>query len=44
MRPSNDLPAVYLCRDIVDFRKGINSLAVLVEGTLELDPFLCVES
>ena len=39
MRPSNDLPAVYLCRDIVDFRKGINTLAVLVEGTLELDPF-----
>ena len=39
MRPSNDLPAVYLCRDIVDFRKGINSLAILVEGTLELDSF-----
>jgi transposase len=39
MRPSNDLPAVYLCRDIVDFRKGIASLSVLVEGTLELDPF-----
>ena len=39
MRPSNDLPAVYLCRDIVDFRKGINSLALLVEGELELDPF-----
>jgi transposase len=39
MRPSNDLPAVYLCRDIVDFRKGINSLAILVEGALELDPF-----
>ncbi len=39
MRPSNQLPAVYVCRDIVDFRKGINSLAILVEGTLELDPF-----
>jgi transposase len=39
MRPSNELPAVYLCRDIVDFRKGINSLALLVEGELELDPF-----
>ncbi len=39
MRPSNELPAVYLCRDIVDFRKGINSLAILVEGMLELDPF-----
>ena len=39
MRPANDLPAVYVCRDIVDFRKGINSLAILVEGALELDPF-----
>lgn len=39
MRPSNALPAVYLCRDAVDFRKGINGLAVLVEDTLQLDPF-----
>ena len=39
MRPSNDLPAVYLCRDAVDFRKGINGLAVLVEDTLSRDPF-----
>ena len=39
MRPANDLPVVYLCRDIVDFRKGIASLSVLVEGALELDPF-----
>ena len=39
MRPSNDLPAVYLCRDAVDFRKGINGLAVLVEDTLIRDPF-----
>lgn len=39
MRPSNDLPAVYLCRDAIDFRKGINGLAVLVENTLQLDPF-----
>ena len=38
-RPSNDLPRVYLCRDVVDFRKGIKSLSVLVEGTLALDPF-----
>ncbi len=30
---------VYLCRDTVDFRKGINGLAVLVEETLQLDPF-----
>jgi transposase len=39
MRPANDLPAVYLCREYVDFRKGINGLAVLVEAALGLDPF-----
>ncbi len=39
MRPSNDLLAVYLCRDIVDFRKGINGLSVLVEQELEHNPF-----
>jgi transposase len=30
---------VYLCREAVDFRKGINGLAALVEEVLELDPF-----
>jgi transposase len=39
MRPSNDLPVVYLCRDVIDFRKGINGLSVLVEDALSLDPF-----
>jgi transposase len=39
MRPSNDLPAVYLCRDVVDFRKGINGLSILVEEALLKDPF-----
>jgi len=39
MRPSNDLPEVYLCRNAVDFRKGINGLSTLVESTLELNPF-----
>ena len=39
MRPSNELPVVYLCRDIIDFRKGINGLAVLVEEALQHDPF-----
>ena len=39
MRPSNDLPEVYLCREPVDFRKGINGLAALVEADLGLDPF-----
>ena len=35
MRTSNELQTVYLCREIVDFRKGINGLAILVEQTLE---------
>ena len=39
MRPSNELLAVYLCRDVVDFRKVINGLAVLVEEALQHDPF-----
>jgi transposase len=39
MRPANDIPAVYLCREPIDFRCGINTLAVLVEGTLRMDPF-----
>jgi len=38
LRPSNDIPVVYLCRDIVDFRKGINGLAILVEESLDLNP------
>ena len=39
MRPSSELPLVYLCRLPVDFRKGIQGLAVLVEAELMLDPF-----
>ena len=39
MRPPNELPAVYLCREVVDFRKGINGLAALVESDLDQDPF-----
>jgi transposase len=31
--------AIYLCRDPVDFRAGINSLSVLAEATLKFDPF-----
>lgn len=30
---------VYLCREAVDFRKGINGLCVLVQQPLRLDPF-----
>jgi transposase len=39
MRPSNELLEVYLCREAVDFRKGINGLSALVESVLELTPF-----
>ena len=31
--------AIYLCRDAVDFRMGINGLSALVEATLKYDPF-----
>ena len=39
MRPSNDLPEVYLCREPVDFRKGIDGLTALVQEHLRLDPY-----
>jgi transposase len=39
MRPSPDLVGVYVYTGIVDFRKGINGLSVLVQAELELDPF-----
>jgi transposase len=39
MRASDSLAQVYLCREPVDFRKGINTLAVLVEEVLRLNPF-----
>jgi len=39
MRPSNELPVVYVCTEPVDFRKQINGLAALVQEELELDPF-----
>lgn len=32
---------VYLHRDPIDFRAGINSLAVRVQETMGLDPFAC---
>jgi transposase len=38
MRPLDDAQ-VYLCRDVVDMRKPINGLSLLVEQTLGLDPF-----
>ncbi|MFB0689718.1 IS66 family insertion sequence element accessory protein TnpB [Agrobacterium pusense] len=33
------LMKVYLHREPIDFRAGINSLAVLVQEVMELDPF-----
>jgi transposase len=38
MRPTDDV-AVYLCREVVDMRKSINGLSILVEQDLSLDPF-----
>jgi transposase len=36
--PASEL-AIYLCRDAIDFPRGINSLSVLVKATLKFDPF-----
>ena len=38
MRPTEDVE-VYLCREVVDFRKSINGLSALVEEHLGLNPF-----
>ncbi len=38
MRPGEDVP-VYLCREVVDLRKSINGLSILVEDVLDHDPF-----
>lgn len=39
MRFSEPHYPVYICSKPVDFRKGMGSLAVLVEAQLKLDPF-----
>jgi transposase len=39
IRPSDSGPLVYLCVAPVDGRKAINGLALLVQDTLELNPF-----
>jgi len=39
MRPGVDGPPVFLCVDPVDFRKSINGLSLIVEQSLELNPF-----
>ncbi len=38
MRPAGEI-AVNLYRDIIDMRKSINGLSILVEESLGLDPF-----
>ena len=38
MRPAEEVE-VYLCREVVDFRKSINGLSALVEDHLGLNPF-----
>jgi transposase len=37
--PALDDIKIYLCRDPVDFRLGINGLSTMVEATLKFDPF-----
>ena len=39
LRPSPALAKVYLCVEPVDFRKSISGLSLLVEQSLELNPF-----
>lgn len=39
LRPSDALDVVWLAREAVDFRKGINGLSILVEEQLSRDPF-----
>jgi transposase len=39
MRPADALSVVYVCREAIDFRKGLHALAVLVESQLKRDPF-----
>lgn len=39
MRPGIDGPSVYLCVEQVDFRKSISGLSLIVEQSLELNPF-----
>lgn len=39
LRPSRDLPEIYLYRQPIDFRKQANGLAVLIEQDLGHSPF-----
>lgn len=39
MRLFHDVPAVYLHRDPVDFRKAINGLVLIIEQSMALSPY-----
>lgn len=39
LRPSNNLPTIYLYRDPVDFRKSYRGLSLIVEQELGHNPF-----
>ena len=39
MRGLSDIGAVYLHREVVDFRKAINGLVVIVEQEMQLSPY-----
>lgn len=39
MKSAHDFTAVYLHRDVVDFRKSINGLSVIVEQEMALSPY-----
>jgi len=39
IRPDLSLPKIYLCVEPVDFRKAITGLSLIVEQSLNLDPF-----
>ena len=39
LRPSDDMPRIFLYRESVDFRKSFRGLAALVEQELQHNPF-----
>ncbi|MCK5881438.1 MAG: IS66 family insertion sequence element accessory protein TnpB [Sinobacterium sp.] len=39
MKSAQEFATVYLHRDVVDFRKSINGLSVIVEQEMELSPY-----
>lgn len=39
MKSANEFATVYLHRDVVDFRKSINGLSVIVEQEMALSPY-----